>query len=271
MGIFDGPTKHVQLVTPAAAQYGKTTPYPGGNNAVGARDEAWGQGAHNDTQQGQVDGAQKYANDAAKTGKGWSGADQNAGAAANQAGRAGGNQAGAIELARRMAMGSQPSQAAMQMQSGLNQATAQQRAIGGSARGGAAMATAQSNQLANTANLQQNAYTAAGMLKGQEMAAGRGLYGSMAQDSRGQDAAALAEANRMGQANAKSYDDYRMGMDNAGVQFGGVGLGQQGSDLDNFNRGMNPIYAQDDMNQQQKEWLYEDRRNAAASNKEEAD
>jgi hypothetical protein len=59
-----------------------------------------------------------------------------------EASGAGGNQGGAVQLANEMAQGAGPSAAAYQLQAGLNQAQDQQAAIGRSARGQAAMATA---------------------------------------------------------------------------------------------------------------------------------
>ncbi len=50
------------------------------------------------------------------------------------------------------------------------------------------------------------------------------------------------------------------------VGFGQVANGQNQNDLQNFNRGMAPVYGQDDMNQQGQEWLYEDRQHRATDN-----
>ncbi len=250
------------------ANYGQTTNYGQyGTGSIGARNEAWHQGEFNDSAEGKIAGATNVANGMAQ-GEGHTIGTQDAGAANNAASGANGNQAGAIELARRMAMGSQPSQGAMQMQQGLNQASAQQSSMAAGARGSAAMATAGANRAANVSNLQQNAYSGAGMLRSQEMAQGRGMYSSLVNDKRGQDAETLGEADRVGMANAKSYDDYRLGAGNAAVGLGGVANGQNGNDLDNYNRGMAPVFAQDDMNQQGKEWDYENQIHRATDNKD---
>lgn len=260
-------TKIVNLNTPGPAQYGQTTDYGKfGKGVAGASAEAENQGHFNDSAQGAVAGATGYAQDAAANGTGFTGGEQNAGDANQQASGANGNQAGAIELARRMAAGNSPSAGAIQLQRGLNQGSAQQTAMAAGARGSAGIATAQGNAAANTSNMQQNAFTGAGMLRSQDMATGRGLYASLTNDQRGQDQAATAEANRVGMANAKASDDYRLGMGNAAVGFGAVANGQNQNDLSNFQRGMAPVYGQDEMNQQGKEWLYEDRQHAATDN-----
>ncbi len=268
MGIFSGDTEVTHIQGTPAAKYGQTTNYGQfGDGAIGARNEAWHQGEFNDGNQAQVGGAINTANGMAQ-GQGHEIGTQDAGAANNAASGANGNQAGAIELARRMAMGSQPSQGAMQMQQGLNQASAQQSAMSAGARGSAAMATAGANRAANVSNLQQNAYTGAGMLRSQDMAAGRGMYAGLVNDKRGQDAATLAEGNRVGMANAKSWDDYRLQAGNAAVSLGGVANGMRGNDLDNYNRGMAPVFAQDDMTQQGQEWDFENRQHADADNRD---
>ncbi len=165
-------------------------------------------------------------------------------------------------------MGQAPSAAAYQLQAGLDQGLAQQQSMGRSARGAAGLATAESNAGYNSGAMQQNAFTQGGMLRSQDMAAGRGLYGSLLNDQRGQDANALGEANKMSQFNANQYDQYRNQMGNADVAFGSVANGQNGNDLDNWNRGMSPVYAQDDMNQQGQEWQYDDANHRAADNRE---
>ena len=260
--------KVVTLQGTDPAQYGQTTNYGQyGAGSVGARNEAWAQGDISKGQQAAIKGAGGYANDAAQNGTGYQGGAQDAGAAANQASGANGNQSGAIELARRQAMGQSPSAAAYQLQAGLDQGLAQQTSMGRSARGAAGLATEQSNAGYNSGAMEQNAFTQGGMLRSQDMAQGRGLYGSMLNDQRGQDAGAIGQANQMSQHNAQSYDNYRNQMGNAAVGFGAVANGQNGNNLDNFNRGMAPVYAQDEMNQQGQEWKYENSQHASADNK----
>ncbi len=247
--------------TPDAAQYG---------GSYGGAEEAKNAGlarlANNDADQAAIQGGADYANQQAAQGR--PGAEMDPTAANNQASGANGNQAGAIVLARRMAMGSSPSAAAMQMQQGLNQASAQQASMAAGARGSAALATAGANQRANTAAMQQNAFSGAGMLKSREMAEGRGMYSGLTGQQRAQDQSALGMANEFSQANQKAQDDYRLGMGGAGVGFGGVANAQQGSDFNNSQNAFNPIYAQDDANQDHQTWLAANRKQAVAANTE---
>jgi len=260
--------KVVTLNATPAANYGQTTNYgPYGTGADGASAEAAAQGEHNKPAEGAVKNAAGYAGDAAKNGTGFTDASQDAGAANNQASGANGNQAGAIELARRQAMGQGPSAAAYQLQAGLDQGLAQQTSMGRSARGGAGLATEQSNAGYNSGAMEQNAFTQGGMLRSQDMAQGRGLYGSLLNDKRGQDANAIGQADQMSQFNSQSNDNYRNQMGNAAVGFGQVQNGQNQNDLNNFNRTNAPTYAQDDMRQQAQEWRYENAQHAAADNK----
>jgi hypothetical protein len=246
-----------------AANYGNTP-----DGAVKARDEGLNRLGNNDVDQAAIQGGADYANGQAANGR--PGATMDPTAANNQASGANGNQAGAIELARRQAMGQSPSQGAYQLQAGLNQASRQQSALAAGARGSAALATGQANQQANTANLQQNAFAGAGMLRSQDMAAGRGLYGSLTGQQRTQDQGALGMANEFGQANQKAGDNYRLGMGQAGVAFGGVANAQQGSDFNNANNAMDPMYAQDDAHQDERVWDAEHRKQAAAANLEDS-
>lgn len=260
--------------TTSAANYGQTTNYgtnsdgtPNGTGAYGASREGHDQATHNDKSQALSRIGASYASDQANDPTDVGQGVQDAGLANNQASGANGNQAGAIELARRLAMGEGISQGAMQLQSGLNQASAQQTAYAAGARGGASLATASANAAANRSNLQQNAFTGAGMLKSQEMAQGRGMYAGMLNDKRAGDSAALGESNRIGIENNRMKDGYQLGMGQGAVGFGQVANGQDAQDLNNWNRGMNPIYAQDDMNQQRNGWQFEDSRDAEATNK----
>lgn len=98
-----------------------------------------------------------------------------------------GEQQGAVDLARDAAMGRAPSQAALLMQQGLNNAAAQQNSQAASARGSAALANAQSNAGANIAALQNQTFNEAGQLRANEMAQARGLYGNLSSGMRQQD------------------------------------------------------------------------------------
>lgn len=125
-----------------------------------------------------------------------------------------GDQSGALQLSREAAMGMAPSAAAYQMQSGLDQATAQQAAMAGGARGAAALANAQGNAGNNVAALQNQAYNQGGQLRAQEMANARTQYGQMADTQRAQDQSRLQMGNQMSQYNAGANDQYKLGMGN---------------------------------------------------------
>lgn len=136
-----------------------------------------------------------------------------------------GDQAGALQLSREAAMGQAPSEAAMQMQLGLNQAAANQSSLAGSARGSAALATAQGNAAGQTAGLQNQAYLQGGALRAQEMANARGQYGQLSSQVRDQDLQRLGQGNQMSQYNAGLNDQYKLGMGQLGNQYGQQGLG----------------------------------------------
>ncbi len=192
-------------------------------------------------------------------------------AANNQASGANGNQAGAIELARRQAMGQVPSQGILQLQQGLNQASAQQSSMAAGARGSAALATAGANAAANRSNLQQNAFGGAGMLRSQDMAAGRGMYADLTGQARGQSAEALGISNQFGMENLKANDGFMLDMGNAGVGFGGVANAEHARDLNNLNSGVDIQYADDDASQDAQIWRANNRKQAVADNIEDAD
>jgi len=136
-----------------------------------------------------------------------------------------GDQAGALQLSREAAMGQSPSEAALLMQQGLNQASANQASMAGSARGSAALATAQGNAAGATAGLQNQAYLQGGALRAQEMANARGQYGQLSSQVRDQDLQRLGQGNQMSQFNAGLNDQYRLGMGQLGNQYGQQGLG----------------------------------------------
>lgn len=134
--------------------------------------------------------------------------------AANEAASRNGDQAGALQLAREAAMGQAPSEAAYQLQSGLNQAMGAQQAQIGGARGAAAIAQAQSRGAGLTAGMQGQAFTEAGRLRAQEMAQARSQYGGLAGQQREQD------IGRIGQD-----QQYRLGMGQLGIGYGNSAQG----------------------------------------------
>ncbi len=230
------------------AQYGRNP-----NGATAARDEWWSGQARNDADQSAVSGGIGYANQQAQN-PADVGASENYGLASNENSGAGGHQQAAIGLAGTLARGQQPSQAAYQLQDGLNQATRQQSAFASGARGSAALATSSADQRANTANLQQNAYTQGGMLKSRDMAQGRGMLGSQLDQQGQQNNARLGQSDQFGQNNADLNDKYSLGMGSAAVGLGGVANGQDLQDQQYYNSGIGAVDAQSDAGQANKIW-----------------
>lgn len=248
-----------------AADYGRSP-----TGAIDARDAAWGQQKNNDadqaaTQQGMTDAYGKM------TGSQTRGpmSREDAGLAQNETNSRYGDQNGAIGLAGSMAAGQMPSQGAYQLQRGLDQGLAQQTSMGRSARGAAGLSTAESNAGYNSANLQQNAFTAGGQLRAQDMATGRGLYGSMTTQQRQQDQDRLAQGNAMSQGNAKRNDSYGLAMGSLGNQFGELGNAQDNTDYGYYQQGMGPINDQFQANQMAQSWNSGVQRQAFAENSEE--
>lgn len=241
------------------AKYGRSA-----TGANDARDETWAQQGANDQQQSQIQGGMGYANGQS------SGTpmqvQQNQGLANNAASGAGGNQNRAVSLADTLARGNQPSVAAYQLQNGLNQGLAQQRSMGVSGRGGAALATAGADAGANAAAMQQNAWTAGGMLRSQDMATGRGMLGSALGQQQDQNNAQIGEANSVNQANAANKDQYQLGMGQAAVGFGQVGNAQEQQDQGIYAQGMAPVNAQDEANQQYQRWQADAQNQKVAAN-----
>ncbi len=122
------------------------------------------------------------------------------------------DQSGSIQLAREAAMGDAPSEAAYQMQAGLDQSLAAQQAQMGGARGNAGIALASGNAAANSANLMNQTYNQAAALRANEMATARGLYGGLAGQMRKDDLTRLGLGNTMSQGNADRTLGYGLGM-----------------------------------------------------------
>lgn len=204
--------------------------------------DAWAQGgligSRNASQQGNYAFGQMQGNRGPQA---W----ENADLANREAQTRGGDQAGALQLSREAAMGMAPSEAAYQMQQGLDRGIATQQAQMGSARGAAGVAMAGANAANNTANLQNQTFMQAGQLRAQEMAQARGAYNDMSNQVRGQDQNRLGQGNQMSQFNAGANDQYKLGMGGLANQFGNQAQGwyngaqnpynQQGS-IDNQGR-----------------------------------
>lgn len=248
------------ITIPGAAKYGRAA-----NGAEDARDAFWNQQTANDGQQTAVAKGMGIANGQAVAGTPTQ-VTQDKGLANNAASGAGGNQREAVNIAGQLAGGNQPSQAAYQLQAGLNQGLAQQTSMGRSARGGGALATAQTDAANNSSAMQQNAWTAGGMLRSQDMAAGRGMLGSALGQQRDQDNQQLGEANSINQANSANQDQYRLGMGQAGVALGQAGNAQAQQDQGLNAAGMAPVNAQDEANQQYQKWIADANKQAAAAN-----
>ncbi len=263
MGLF-GSDSTITIRTPNQALYGRNP-----DGATAARDEWLQRGTEDDVNQGAISGGMSWANQEAQKAQNRPGAVEDVGLANNAASGAGGNQAGAITLAKRLATGSQPSAAAYQLQAGLNQATGQQTSLGRSARGAGAIATAGANAQANTANLQQNGYLQGGLLRSRDMAAGRSMYGGLLGQQREQDTVRIGQANEMGQFNASNNDKYGLQMGQIGVGFGDIANQQSGVDLNYYQRGMGPVNAQSEADQARRHWLAQSGKTAAANNSQE--
>jgi hypothetical protein len=142
-------------------------------------------------------------------------------------------QGNAVALAAGAANGTAPSAAQGQLQSGLNQAIAQQQSLAGSARGSAGIALAANNQGGNVANLSQNAVNQSAILRANEMAQARDLYGNLANQQTTQAGNRLNLSNQNNQFNAQLNDQYKIGMSNVSNAYGQTGLGYNNS----FNAG----------------------------------
>jgi hypothetical protein len=242
---------------PPAAKYNRN----GGGGGYAGADAAWSEwtnrGQNNPYQsQGRAaaTGAAGYAASEAGRQRGPQ-AVENAELANREASGAGGHQQGATDLAYGMSLGNMPSAAAYQLQAGLDMGMAGQQASARSARGGAAMATAEQDSGANQAAMQQNAFTQGGMLRAQEMAYGRGLYGSMLGTQREQDQQRLGMGNDMARYNAEQNDRYSLGMGQAAVGLQGAAAGYGDLDLADYGQGMNSINAQSEAEQAYRSWL----------------
>ena len=254
----------IVLNTPAQAQYGRSP-----TGASDARDDWWNHAGDNNADQAAVQGGMGYANLQASGQGGTAPAVENQGLVNNVAGGANGNQAGAVTLAQRLATGNGPSEAAYQLQHGLDQGVAQQRSMASSGRGFGALATGQAAGRENTANLQQNAFTQGGLLRSQDMTTGRGLLGTALSTQRDQDNAAIGQANDMSQFNATQADKNTLGMGQAGVALGDAGNAQNAQDLGYYNQGMNPVDAQSEADQAKQLWASQNQKQKAANNSQE--
>lgn len=129
----------------------------------------------------------------------------------NEATSRGYHQEGALNLALQGALGNQPSEAAYQLQSGLDKSLAQQSAMAGSARGAGGISNASANAGANMAALQNQAFTEAGRLRAQEIAGYTNMYGGLAGQQREQDLGRLGMGNQMSQFNASNTTQRQLG------------------------------------------------------------
>jgi len=148
------------------------------------------------------------------------------------------HQEGALNLALKGALGQQPSEAAYQLQSGLDKSLAQQQAVQGSARGAAGIALAGGNAGANMANLQQNAFTEAGRLRAQEIAGYSNMYGNLAGQQRGQDQQRLNMGNQMSQFNAQNTTQRQLGFLQGANQSRQTGQGYYGQMGQGYNQNL---------------------------------
>jgi hypothetical protein len=144
-------------------------------------------------------------------------------------------------LDQQAAMGLAPSQAAYQMQSGLDQSLANQQALAGGARGAAGLALAGTNMAANSANMQNQTYNQAAALRAQEMAQGRGAYSNDTNNLVNQTANRLGLANNMAMGNAGQFTNYNLGVGGVGASYGNTGLGYNNGAQNWWQTGMGPM------------------------------
>jgi hypothetical protein len=111
------------------------------------------------------------------------------------------------------------------MQRGLDQGLASQQAQMGGARGAAGLALAGGNAMANSANMQNQAFTNAGQLRAGEMAQARDAYGDLATAVRAGDLSRLNTGNTMSSNNAGQRTNFNLGVGNVGAAYGNTGLG----------------------------------------------
>lgn len=257
------------VVVPLAAEYGRSNPltnHLGGSNA--ARDEWWKGMGHNDVDQNAINQGAASANRQSEIGQTRGPMSRENEGYANNEASAGAYQQDASGIAKSLATGNAPSAGAFQLQNGLNQATAQQRAMAGSARGGAALATSGADASANTANLQQNAWSQGKLLRAQDMTAGRNLYGQALGQQREQDNSRLGVANALAQGNAEQNDRYSQGMAGAAVGMGAAGNAMNNQDLGYYQGGMGVVDAQTEAEQQRQRWIADARKRVAAQHAE---
>lgn len=230
-----------------AAQYGNS--HPGGIGAILGDYENLG-GANQWAQDSLNSGASYADSLARKAQNRGPSAREDSGLAWNEASGAGGNQGAALGLAGTLARGQQPSQAAYQLQSGLNANMAQQSAIARGARGGAALAVAGQNEAFNNATAQQNAFTQGGLLRSRDMATGRGLLGSQLDTMQRQNAARIGQADTLNQFNAAQNDKVELGMAGAAVNLGNAATNAGNQNL-NIQKGKDAITDQQNTADQQ--------------------
>lgn len=156
----------------------------------------------------------------------------------NEATSRGYHQGGALNLALQGALGNQPSEAAYQLQGGLDKAIAGQQAMAGGARGAGGIANASANAGANAAALQNQAFTEAGRLRAQEIAGYTGMYGGLAGQQREQDLGRLNMGNQMSQFNAQNTTQRQLGFMNAANQGRQTGQGWYGQMGQGYNQNL---------------------------------
>ncbi len=256
----------ITIAPTQAADYGRKF-----DGAGAARDETWDQMHANDGLESTINSGRLSADKFSSAAPYRNPVTENNGYANQVAGGANGNQQGAIGLARSLAGGRGPSEAAYQLQSGLDQGLRQQTSIGRSARGGAALATAGSNAGYNRGAMQQNAFTQGGLLRSRDMAQGAGLYGTLAGQQRDQANARLGQATQLNQFNQTANDAYGLQMGGAQVGLGQVGMQASAADQSTYHKGMSPVIAQTNANQQVQGYSADDQNQAIAANIEEDD
>lgn len=168
----------------------------------------------------------------------------------------------ALGLSAEAAYGNAPSVAQEQLGYGLSRTIAEGASAAASARGAGALAMAQQNAAANTANAMQNTNQQNAILRAQEMAQARQEYAQGSQALRAADQARLQQNSQMSQFNAEANQQLGqlgLGLSQLGAQYGNQGQGYfgQAADITGRQQASQAQYQVDQANitQQDKEFL----------------
>ncbi len=135
------------------------------------------------------------------------------------------SQRDALGLMQGAANGTAPSQAAILMRQGNDQAMANQQSLAAGARGPAALALAQQQAAGNVSAMSTTNQNNMGALRAQEMAQARGAYGNMATGMRGQDDSRSQYGSDLEMRQRALAQQGQMGYDQMGYNVNNAQLG----------------------------------------------